>query len=59
MFEILAVITDEHGGRVCTTGEGHASELEAIEALKRWQTKYPAEAFFVEWQPAADEWNAY
>ena len=59
MFEILAVITDKHGGRVCTTGEGFASELKAIKALKRWQTKYPADAFFIERQPAADEWNAY
>jgi hypothetical protein len=59
MFEVLTVITDEHGSRVCPTGKGYTSEALAHQALKRWQAKYPAQAFYVERQPAADEWNSY
>jgi hypothetical protein len=59
MWEILSAITDEHGSRVASTGDGSINRDIAEEKLPDWQRQYPTHKFFIQWTPSPDEWNAY
>lgn len=55
MFEIYCVIDDDYGSRAIPTGQGFATEAEALAAAAQWS---PPTAFYVQWVPADDAWVA-
>lgn len=59
MYEVFAVISDEHGSRSFPTGEGSVNRSVAENLMLKRMIKHPTFDFFVQFVPAEDEFNAY
>jgi len=59
MYEIFAIISDEHGTRCNPTGEGSHDRRVAENLMLRRMIKHPTVKFFVDFVPCEDHFNAY
>lgn len=59
MYEVFAVISDEHGRRYVPTGDGSVNRNIAENQMLKRMFQEPTTEFFVQYVPAEDEWNAY
>jgi len=57
MYEVFAVITDEHGTRSVPTGDGSNNLAFAENLMLQRMIEEPDTKFFVEYVPFQDQWN--
>ena len=59
MYEVFAVISDEHGSRYVPTGYGSMHRTVAENLRRKLMMAQPAAQFFIEYTNSEDEFNAY
>jgi hypothetical protein len=59
MYEVFALITDEHGSRYFPTGDGSMHRTVAENLMLKRMMAHPKVQFFIEYTQSEDEFNAY
>jgi hypothetical protein len=59
MYEVFAVITDEHGTRYVPTGDGSLHRTVAENLMLKRMMSQPTVQFFIEYTQSEDQFNAY
>ena len=59
MYTVFAIITDELGTRVVSTGDRSNKRFLAESSMMERMLEEPQTEFFVEYVPWRDEFNAY
>lgn len=59
MYEVFALISDEHGTRYVPTGDGSINRAVAENLMLKRMRSHPTDQFFIEYTQSEDQFNAY